>query len=177
MVESESNPKFWSIIITILSGLVLCAVAFLMWGPRPAGSIDSHDVSSLPALNAILNGITTLLLITAFIFIKKRQVTKHRQMMLTAFATSALFLISYMIYHWYAAGPKVYEGSFTVLYFTILFTHIVLAAAIVPLALVTLYRGWNMKVEKHRKIATFTLPIWIYVSITGVIIYLMLYGF
>jgi putative membrane protein len=176
MVKSKSNPKFWSIIITILSGLVLCAVAFLMWGPRPAGSMDSHDVSSLPAINAILNSITTLLLITAFVFIKKKKITKHRLTMLTAFATSALFLISYTIYHWYAAGPKTYEGPFTALYFFILFTHIVLAATIVPLALVTLYRGWNMKVEKHRKIARITLPTWIYVSITGVIIYVMLYG-
>ncbi len=96
--------------------------------------------------------------------------------MLTAFATSSLFLISYVIYHWYAAGPKAYEGPFTVFYFFILFTHILLATGIVPLALVTLYRGWNMKIEKHRRIAKFTLPIWIYVSITGVFIYLMLYG-
>jgi putative membrane protein len=81
-----------------------------------------------------------------------------------------------VIYHWYAAGPKEYEGPFSTLYFFILFTNIILAAGIVPLALVTLYRGWNMKVKKHRRIAKFTLPIWLYVSITGVFIYFMLYG-
>ena len=95
--------------------------------------------------------------------------------MLTAFGVSVLFLASYMIYHWFKAGPKMYVGDFSSIYYFILLTHIVLAMFIIPLALITLYRGWNMQLTKHKKIARITYPIWLYVSVTGVVIYLMLY--
>jgi putative membrane protein len=80
-----------------------------------------------------------------------------------------------VIYHWFKAGPKPYLGAYDLVYYFILITHIILAVCIIPLALITLYRGWNMHVEKHRKIARITYPIWLYVSLTGVVIYLMLY--
>ena len=95
--------------------------------------------------------------------------------MLAAFGVSTLFLISYVIYHWFKAGPKSYEGEFTTIYFIILISHIVLAAIILPMALITLYRGWQNQIQQHRKIAKITFPLWLYVSVTGVIIYLMLY--
>ena len=95
--------------------------------------------------------------------------------MLTSFGTSGAFLVSYVIYHWFKSGPKEYLGNYSELYFFILITHIVLAATIIPLALLTLYRGWSENLPKHRRIAKITLPIWLYVSVTGVIIYLMLY--
>ena len=95
--------------------------------------------------------------------------------MLTCFGTSTLFLVSYVVYHWFKSGPKKYGGDFEIIYFIILFSHIVLAAIIIPLALFTLYRGWNNQIKRHRSIAKITLPIWLYVSVTGVIIYLMLY--
>ena len=95
--------------------------------------------------------------------------------MLLAFGTSMLFLISYVIYHWFKAGPKAYEGEFSEVSFFILISHILLAVAIMPLALLTLFRGWTMDVEKHRKIAKLTLPLWLYVSVTGVVIFWMLY--
>ena len=95
--------------------------------------------------------------------------------MLTAFGFSTLFLVSYVIYHWFKAGPKLYLGDFNSIYYFILLTHIVLAMVIIPLALITLYRGWNMQVSKHKRIARITYPVWLYVSITGVAIYLMLY--
>ena len=95
--------------------------------------------------------------------------------MLTCFGTSTLFLVSYVVYHWFKSGPKMYEGDFKTMYYIILFSHIVLAAIIIPLALFTLYRGWNSQLERHRNIAKITLPIWLYVSVTGVVIYLMLY--
>ena len=91
------------------------------------------------------------------------------------FGTSSLFLVSYVIYHWFKAGPKLYAGEFITIYYFILISHILLAIFIIPLALITLYRGWNMEVAKHRKIAKITYPIWLYVSVTGVMIYLMLY--
>jgi len=95
--------------------------------------------------------------------------------MLSAFGMSCLFLVTYVIYHWFKSGPKLYMGDFTTIYYFILITHIVLAVIIIPLALFTLYRGWTSQLKQHRKIAKITLPIWLYVSISGVIIYLMLY--
>jgi putative membrane protein len=95
--------------------------------------------------------------------------------MLIAFATSGAFLVSYIIYHWFKAGPKQYVGAYNEIYLFILLTHIVLASIIIPLALITLYRGWTDNLPKHRKIAKITFPLWLYVSITGVVIYYMLY--
>ena len=111
------------------------------------------DVSSLPILNATLNGITTLLLVYGYILIRQRKRQKHKTIMLTAFATSAAFLVSYIIYHWFKAGPKQYVGDYNEIYLFILLTHIVLASIIIPLALITLYRGWTDNLSKHRKIA------------------------
>jgi len=172
----EKNDNFWLNIIYIISIIVCLAVAFLILGPRPTG-IDSYnvDVSSLPFLNASLNFATIILLITALFFIKNKKIEYHRNTMLLAFGTSLMFLVSYIIYHWFKSGPKPYIGDLTYLYYFILFTHIVLAMAIVPLSLITLYRGWHSQITKHRKIAKITFPIWIYVSVTGVVIYIMLY--
>ena len=133
-------------------------------------------ISDLPALNATLNGIAGVFLLAGFYFIRRRQIERHRRAMLGAFAMSTLFLISYVIYHANVGSrPFTGQGPIRVVYFTILITHIVLAAAIVPMALVTLRRGWIRDDARHRRIARVTWPIWIYVSVTGVIIYLMLY--
>ena len=132
--------------------------------------------ADLPALNATLNAISAVLLVVAYVFIKRGRVTWHKRTMLTAFATSAIFLISYVIYHAHT-GSKPYPGTgaMRTLYFAILVPHVILAAAVLPLALVTLSRGLKMDVQRHRKIARITLPIWLYVSVTGVIVYAMLY--
>ena len=169
------NDSFWTRIIYIISVVISLAVAFLILGPRPEGIEGAIDVSMLPKVNATINGITTLLLIYGFILIKQEKREMHRNVMLTAFGTSSLFLVTYVIYHWFKSGPKLYTGDFTTLYYFILFTHIVLAAIIIPLALFTLYRGWTNQLQRHRKIARITFPIWLYVSVTGVIIYMMLY--
>ena len=126
-------------------------------------------------MNALLNGTTTILLILGFILIKQKKREQHRSVMLSAFGMSCLFLVTYVIYHWFKSGPKLYMGDSTTIYYFILITHIVLAVIIIPLALFTIYRGWTSQFKQHIKIARITLPIWIYVSITGVIIYLMLY--
>jgi len=133
------------------------------------------DVSGLPTVNAILNLITIVLLVAAYIFIRQNNITLHKKIMFTAFGTSALFLVTYVVYHWFKSGPAHYSGEWQALYFFILLTHIILAVVILPLAMVTLYRGWTMNVGKHRKIAKITLPIWLYVSVTGVLVYVMLY--
>ena len=169
------NDSFWTKIIYIVSAVVSFAVAFLILGPRPEGLNGTLDVSLLPKLNATINGSTTCLLIIGFILIKQQKRDLHRNVMLSAFGSSCLFLVSYVIYHWFKSGPKLYIGDFTYVYYFILLTHIVLAVIIIPLALFTLYNGWTSQLKKHRKIARITLPIWLYVSLTGVLIYLMLY--
>ena len=169
------NESFWTRIIYVVSVVISLAVAFLILGPRPDGIEGMIDVSGLPLVNASLNGVTTLLLIVGYVLIFQKKINAHKSVMLTAFGTSSLFLVSYIIYHWFKSGPKAYLGDYQVFYYTILITHIVLAAIIIPLALFTLYRGWVSDIQKHKKIAKITLPIWLYVSVTGVIIYIMLY--
>jgi len=175
MKKDMDIDSFWLKIIYIISIVITLAVAFLILGPRPGGMEGLLDVSYLPKVNAILNSSSTLLLIMALWFIKKKNILRHKQSMLSAFGVSALFLVSYVIYHWFKAGPKAYEGSYAEFYYFILITHIILAMCILPMALITLYRGWNMQVGEHRKIGRITYPIWLYVSLTGVVIYMMLY--
>jgi putative membrane protein len=133
------------------------------------------DVSGFPLVNATLNCLSASLLIIALWLIKKKNIRAHKNTMLLAFGTSIMFLVTYVIYHWFKAGPKVYTGDYVTIYYFILITHIILAICIIPLALITLYRGWYMQKAKHRKIARITYPVWLYVSITGVVIYMMLY--
>jgi putative membrane protein len=133
-------------------------------------------ISDLPAVNATLNGTAGCLLLAGYYFIRRKQILRHRACMVAAFVTSSLFLISYLVYHAHI-GSKAFpgHGPIRAVYFSILITHVLLAAAIVPLALVTLRRGWIRDVERHRRIARWTWPLWMYVSVTGVVIYLMLY--
>jgi len=173
---NKNKDSFWLRVIYIVSCAVSLLVAFLILGPRPNNITNYNiDVSFLPLLNASLNFSTVLLLIIALYFIKNKKVKYHQNTMLLAFGTSVLFLISYVIYHWFKSGPKLYTGEFVIIYYIILITHILLAMIIIPLSLITLYRGWNSQISKHRRIAKITYPIWMYVSITGVTIYLMLY--
>ena len=169
------KDSFWLRIIYLLSGVLSLAVAFLILGPRPEGIAGAIDVSSLPLVNALLNLATTILLIIGYVLIRLKKREMHRRVMLTAFFSSALFLVSYVIYHWFKSGPKAYTGDWVSVYYPVLISHIILAAAILPLAMVTLYRGWIVQIQEHKKIAKITYPIWMYVSITGIIIYLMLY--
>lgn len=134
------------------------------------------SVSDLPALNATLNAIAAVLLTTGWLLIKRGRIEQHRRCMIAAFATSALFLASYVIYH-ANAGSRAFagQGPIRTVYFTILVSHVLLAAAILPLSIVTLRRGLIGRYDRHVRIARWTLPIWLYVSVTGVIVYLMLY--
>lgn len=132
--------------------------------------------SDLPTLNAALNATSTVLLVTAWFLIKARRIEAHRRVMLAAFGTSALFLISYVIYH-AQIGSKPFPGTGLIrtIYFAILIPHVILAAAVLPLAILTLRRGLRRDDTRHRRIARITLPIWLFVSVTGVIVYVMLY--
>jgi uncharacterized membrane protein YozB (DUF420 family) len=127
-------------------------------------------------VNASLNAIATVLLIFGYVCIRRRWIAAHRAAMVAAFATSVLFLISYLIYHAHAGSrPFPGQGNIRVIYFVILITHIVLAATIPPLAGVTLWRAYRRRFDRHMKIARWTLPLWLYVSITGIVVYWMLY--
>lgn len=135
------------------------------------------SVSDLPTINALLNGIATTFLIAGFLFIRRKDIRRHRAMMLAAFVTSGIFLITYITYHFTTELLTRFQGEGFVrtVYFSILISHSVLAVAVPPLAIITLFRGLKMKVERHRAIARWTLPIWLYVSFTGVVVYVMLY--
>ena len=133
-------------------------------------------IADLPTLNASLNALASVFLAAGYVFIRNGQREAHRRCMLTALATSAVFLTSYVIYHANAGSvPFRGTGAVRALYFAVLVPHIVLAAAILPLALVTTARGLRGDFGRHKRIARWTLPVWLYVSVTGVIVYLMLY--
>lgn len=134
------------------------------------------QVSDLPLVNATLNGIAAVLLTIGYAQIRARRRTVHRAFMIAAFVASALFLVSYTVYHAHVGSrPFTGDGPVRAVYFTILISHVVLAAAVLPLALVTLYRALRGTFDAHARIARWTLPIWLYVSVTGVVVYLMLY--
>ena len=134
------------------------------------------SIQSLPALNAILNATAAVLLLTGYSLIRTGRREAHRRVMVAAFSVSVLFLISYLVFH-AAAGAVYYTktGLIRTVYLTILATHTVLAAITPVLAIITLRRGLKGNLVKHRRIARWTLPVWLYVSVTGVVVYFMLY--
>lgn len=133
-------------------------------------------VAILPALNAALNATSAILLVTGYLFIRKRKVAEHKLCMVSAFATSCVFLVSYLTLRYYAGMTRFTgQGWIRPVYFTILTSHTMLAAAIVPLALVTLSRALRERFDRHARIARWTLPLWLYVSVTGVLVYWILY--
>ena len=133
-------------------------------------------VHSLPAVNATLNAISAVLLIAGYTFIRSRRLEQHRRCMIAAFTTSSLFLVCYITYHLQVGSVRFpRQGFVRPLYFTILITHVTLAALVLPLAIVTLSRGLNARFDRHRAIARWTLPVWLYVSVTGVLVYVLLY--
>ncbi len=136
----------------------------------------ANYVSSLPHLNAILNALSGVLLVVGYVLIRRRKINAHRNCLLAALATSTIFLASYLTYHYFHGSTR-FTGTGLVrpLYFAILLTHTILAALIVPFIGVTLYRAARGDYARHRRIARWTFPMWLYVSVTGVIVYLMLY--
>ena len=134
------------------------------------------SIHNLPAINATLNAISGVLLVIAYALIRARRIEQHRAVMIAAFATSSLFLVCYIVYHAQVGSVRfTRQGFVRPLYFTILVTHVTLAAAVLPMAIVTLSRGLKARYPQHRRIARWTLPIWLYVSVTGVLVYVLLY--
>ena len=162
-------------LIGALSLVVVLAVAVLLLGHRPGGG-GRADLGALPTLNALLNGASAVLLTTGWLAIRRRRIALHRACMLGAFCVSALFLVSYVVYH-ALAGSRAFAGQGWIrpVYFAVLISHVVLAAAMVPFVLTTLYRALGADFPRHVRLARATLPVWIYVSVTGVVVYVMLY--
>ena len=169
---SEIVPyRKWVIALTFaINGLV--AVAFFVGDYEGA---VGFDVRVLPLINAVLNSFTTVFLVAALLAIVRGNVGLHKFFIFCAFGTTALFLVTYLGYHFLSDSTRYGgEGVWKGVYYFILITHIVLAAAIVPLALVTAFRALSGRIALHRRIARWTMPLWLYVSITGVVVYLMI---
>ena len=134
------------------------------------------SIRDLPALNAVLNATAAVLLVWGYTLIRRRRIASHRRVMLSAFVVSCLFLASYLLYHARVGSVRfAHTGALRAVYLTILATHSLLAAAVPPLAAITLFRGLSARYDRHRRIARWTLPVWLYVSVTGVVVYGMLY--
>jgi len=134
------------------------------------------DVRDLPTLNALLNTTSAVLLVAGYRFIRQGRRGAHKKAMAAALAVSALFLASYLVYHAQVGSVKFQKtGWIRPVYFSILISHTILAACVAPMALVTVWRAWKGRFDRHRRLARITLPLWLYVSVTGVIVYLMLY--
>ena len=167
----QRNYTPWVVTLTIVINLI---VLVLMVSPKIKG-FEHLDLTVLPMMNAIFNSFTTVFLLAALYFIKQKNITMHRRFIFAAFSTTALFLVTYLTYH--ALAPSTSyggDGSLKYFYYFVLITHIIMAVPTVLLALLTAARGLNMQEEKHRKIAVRTMPIWLYVSITGVLVYLLI---
>lgn len=168
------NEQFWTKAIVWISVLVPVLVTILAYISPPKIALD-FDLHILPKFHAFINGSVSLLLLASFYFIKQKNVKAHKACNMTALVLSALFLVSYVTYH-SLTEPTRYcgEGIMRGIYFFILVTHIVLAAAILPLILFTFLRALTGNFDKHRRLARWTFPLWLYVSITGVVVYLMI---
>lgn len=167
----ERNYTPWVVGLTIAINLIIILLFFM---PKFKG-FDHLDLTFLPMMNAIFNSFTAVFLSVALYFIKQKNITMHRRFIFAAFSSTALFLITYLTYHSLAESTS-YGGTgiMKYVYYFILISHIILAIPTVLLALLTAARGLNMQKEKHRKIARWTMPMWLYVSISGVLVYLMI---
>lgn len=172
-IKKISIPKAIGLIMLIS----VLAFLFLLWLIyfRETAEETAAWVANLPALNALLNSVSTVLIVLGYLAIRKREYVRHMKLMLTAFITSSLFLISYLVYHHYIGHtPFPGEGLIRPVYFFILITHIILSAFVVPLVLTSYYFAFAGKFTTHRKVSKWTFPIWLYVSVTGVVIFFIL---
>jgi len=169
------RDRFALLVIAGMSVAIVGLVGYLLLGHQPP-SAGPAWVAALPLLNACLNATSAALLTGGWLFIRRRRVTAHKTSMVSALVVSTLFLVSYVTYHSLAGSrPFGGQGWIRLVYFPLLVSHIALAAVIVPLALTTVYHALQESFARHVRIARWTLPLWLYVSVTGVLVYWMLY--
>ncbi|MBL7888142.1 MAG: DUF420 domain-containing protein [Bacteroidetes bacterium] len=170
-----NNDKLVFRIVMALSLVVFVAVIILNKKILPVPEVIPSFVYKLPKLNALINGTCSLLLLLSLYFIKQKNIELHKKLNIITFCLSAVFLLSYITYHWMAEETTFpADNSLRPLYLTILISHIILAALVLPLILLSFQKGLQNNVEKHRKLVRFAFPIWLYVTITGVVVYLMI---
>lgn len=171
-LASGRDRKFLTL-IAVLSVAVPVVVALLFFMPKSGES--AVDVSWLPGFYASVNSLTAVVLVVGYISIRRQNIKAHRAAMLTAFGLSCIFLVSYVTYH-FLGERTTYggEGVLRYIYYFILLTHIVLSVAIVPLVLLSVYFGISNQLKRHRRISRWTFPIWLYVAVTGVLVYLLI---
>ncbi|HVV56172.1 MAG TPA: DUF420 domain-containing protein [Mucilaginibacter sp.] len=182
------TDKFIFRFVAAISAFVFIVVIVLNKRLIPAPAEIPHFVRYLPKLNALLNGTCSILLLISLYFIKQRNITMHKRINILTFCLSSLFLVSYILFHYLmpetiygdingdgilSAAESATVGSVRTIYLVILTSHIILAAGVLPLILLSFYRGLQMQVQKHKKLVRWTFPIWLYVTVTGVIVYIM----
>ncbi|HTN88831.1 MAG TPA: DUF420 domain-containing protein [Sorangium sp.] len=171
---TRTSDRSFYVFNAVLSAAALAFLAYILIIRRGAGGAD---LRFMPPLNAALNATAATLLVAGWVAIKRRAVVVHKYLMVSAFVASSLFLVGYLAYH-FVHGDTKYQGTgpLRAVYFAVLISHIVLSAGIVPLALTSFYFAYKAKFAKHARVARVTLPLWLYVSVTGVLIYFMLRG-
>ncbi|MGJ1318739.1 DUF420 domain-containing protein [Sphingobacterium spiritivorum] len=173
-ITKQQDKRNYTPIIWTLAVLINLLIALTFFLPS-IESLRQYDFSFLPLLNAILNSMTFISLLIALLAIRQKNIKRHKTFVSLAFLWTSLFLVSYLLYHFSSPSTKFGgDGIIRYIYFFILLTHILLAIIIVPLALITIGHGLNMDVSKHKKIGRWTMPLWLYVSLTGVIVYMMI---
>ena len=169
------NDKITFRIVLGISIFVFIAVIILNRKILPVPAVIPDFVYQLPKLNAFINGTCSILLLISLYFIKRKNIEAHKKVNITAFVLSSLFLVSYITYHWMAKETSFpHDNPMRTVYLTILISHIILAALVLPMVLMSFYYGLQMDVVKHRKLVRFAYPIWLYVTVTGVVVYLMI---
>lgn len=170
-----SKPKRdYRLMITIITIVLITAIVTLLRLPA-IENFDLFDVTILPMFNAIFNGLAFIFLVIALIAIMRGNVKVHMRFIYAALVSTALFLINYVVFHFIASATSFGgEGVIVYVYYFILISHIILAMATIPLVLTSVTRAWNMENERHKKIARWTMPIWMYVSLTGIVVYLLI---
>jgi len=172
--HNSLRQRNYTPIIISLTVIINLIIALLFFMPKQDRDIP-FDVTILPRMNAVFNAFTFIFLLAALFFILRKNVTMHRRFIFAAFTTTALFLVTYLTYHYIAPSTSFGgEGFLKIVYYFVLISHITLAPVVVALALFSLTYGLTGKIEKHRKISRFTMPIWLYVSLTGVLVFILI---
>jgi len=190
-ILNSEKEAFYKKIVIIVSIAIPLAVAFLILVPQ-TGNLGSFDVSAFPGINATLNSLTAVCLVSALVAIKNKNITVHKAFMTTAFVLSACFLVLYVLYHFQGAATKYGDanhdglvsdlekaaaGSMRLVYFLILISHIILAAICLPFILFSFYYSLSGQIDKHKKLVRYSYPIWLFVAVSGVVVYFLISPF
>ena len=174
-IDQNKQDKLYFRIVLAVTLIVFVAVVILNRKILPRPEIVPSFTYFLPKLNAFINGICSILLLVSLYFIKRKEIAKHKSINILTFILSSVFLVSYIMYHYLADETKFpIDNPLRPLYFFILISHILLAAAVLPMILLSFYYGLQMNIAKHKKLTRWSFPIWLYVTITGVVVYLMI---